>query len=166
MKCLPQFLIASLFAANAHAAQFEGRVIGVSDGDTIKILDTTKTQIKVRINGIDAPEKGQAFGNRAKEAMSDLVFGKTVSANCTKTDRYQREICVVTIDRRDVGLELIKQGLAWHFKKYEKDQAPGDRVAYADAENVARTKRIGLWSDSEPIPPWEWRKRQKRNDSD
>lgn len=140
---------------------FSGRVVGVSDGDTITILHVDgerKTPRKIRIMGIDAPESKQAYGNRAKQAMSDLVFGKDAHANCPTVDRYGRDVCKVIVNGVDVGLALIQQGLAWHFKKYQRSQPKADRAVYANAEDAAREKRVGLWCDPDPIPPWNWRK--------
>jgi endonuclease YncB( thermonuclease family) len=104
----------------ACAETFTGRVIGVSDGDTLTILHVEadgKTPRKIRISGIDAPESKQAFGNRAKQAMSDLAYGKQADADCPTADRYGRDVCQVTVNGVDVGLALIQQGYAWHFKK-------------------------------------------------
>ena len=89
---------------------------GVSDGDTITVLDDAKTQHKIRFAGIDAPEKGQAFGERSKQSLSALVFQKRVEARCHKKDRYGREVCAVFVSLRDVGLEQIHAGMAWHYK--------------------------------------------------
>jgi endonuclease YncB( thermonuclease family) len=134
-----------------------GRVVGVSDGDTITVLDAGKTQHKIRIDGIDAPESGQPFGQRAKESLSGLAFGKDADAHCPKTDRYGRRVCRVLVDGVDVGLEQIRRGMAWHFKRYEREQSAQDRAAYAQAEQEARAGRAGLWRDAGPLPPWEWR---------
>lgn len=156
-------LLATLFALPTLAAAetFSGRVIGVSDGDTITILQIEgerKTPRKIRISGIDAPESKQAFGNRAKEAMSALTFRKQADADCPTVDRYGRDVCKVTVNGVDVGLALIQQGYAWHFKKYQRTQPKPDRAIYSDAEDKARTDRIGLWRDPNPVAPWDWRK--------
>jgi endonuclease YncB( thermonuclease family) len=95
-----------------------GRVVGISDGDTITVLDADRKQHKIRINGIDVPERGQAFGERSKQNLSALVFQKRVEARCHKRDRYGREVCAVFVSLRDVGLEQIRQGMAWHYKEY------------------------------------------------
>ena len=152
----------------ADAETISGKVVGVADGDTVTILvveGTTKTPRKIRINGIDAPEKAQAFGNRSKEAMSDLAFGKDAEADCGKVDRYGRDICLVRVAGVDVGLKLIEQGLAWHYKAYQRDQKPADRVRYDMAETEAREAKRGIWRDlgtsSPPVPPWEWRKTKR-----
>jgi len=151
----------------AAAARLEGRVVGVADGDTITVLDAGKKQHRVRLAGIDAPEKGQAFGSRSRENLSRMVAGKEVTADCHKTDRYSRQICKVWVQPADcptcpktldVGLAQITVGLAWHYKAYEKEQSEEDRHRYADAENEARARRVGLWPDGKPTPPWEWRR--------
>ena len=102
-------------------------MVGVSDGDTITVLDDAKTQHKVRLAGIDAPEKGQAFGEQSKQSLSTLVFQKRVEAHCHKKDRYAREVCAVFVSLRDVGLEQIRQGMAWHYKEYQHEQTTQDR---------------------------------------
>ena len=136
----------------------EGRTIGVADGDTITVLDDFKTQHKIRIAGIDAPEKGQAFGERSKQNLSALVFQKEVEARCHKKDRYGREVCAVYVARRDVGLEQIRTGMAWHYKVYQLEQPTQERLVYRDEEEAARAAKRGLWADAKPVPPWEWRK--------
>ena len=100
----------------------EGRVIGVSDGATITILDDSKTQHKIHFAGIDAPEKGQAFGERSKRSLSGLVFQKRIEARCHKKDRYGREVRAMFVGLRDVGLEQIRQGMAWRYKEYQHEQ--------------------------------------------
>jgi endonuclease YncB( thermonuclease family) len=153
-----------LIAFNADGESLSGRVIGVSDGDTVTILQIDgdrKTPRKIRISGIDAPEAKQPFGNRAKQAMSDLAYGKHADADCPTTDRYGRDVCKVTVDGVDVGLALIQQGYAWHFKKYQRTQTKPDRFIYAESEDRARAEQKGLWHDAHPVPPWEWRKASK-----
>jgi len=159
-------LTAALFllAFSASAESFSGRVIGVSDGDTVTILHIEgerKTPRKIRISGIDAPESKQAFGNRAKEAMSSLTFGKQADADCPTVDRYGRDVCKVTVNGVDIGLALIQLGYAWHFKKYQRTQPKPDRAMYSDAEDKARAERIGLWRDTDAVAPWDWRKNKK-----
>jgi len=156
------------FAAHAELI---GKVVGVSDGDTITVL-RDKEQVKIRLSGIDAPEKAQAFGNVAKQRMSDMVFGKEVRVDDRKKDKYGRTIgrvwvasaecqasdCPKTLD---AGMALLTMGLAWHYKKYEMEQPEEERGQYSFAETEARGKRVGLWSDAEPVPPWRWRKHVK-----
>ena len=139
------------------AETLQGRVIGVSDGDTITVLDTTNHERKIRLAGIDAPEKSQAFGARSKQNLSSLTFGKTVVVDWNKTDKYGRTIGKVIANGQDANLSQIKAGLAWHYKDYEKEQSAIDRKEYANAEIAARAQRLGLWLDAKPVPPWDFR---------
>ena len=141
----------------AHADVLLGHVISVSDGDTITVLDDNKQRHVIRLMGIDAPEKAQAYGQKAKESLSDLVFNKEVSVTWFKRDRYGRTVGQVYVDDTDVCLEQIKRGLAWHYKDYEREQSVEDRTRYAIAEEQARITRIGLWADSNAIEPSKFR---------
>lgn len=151
---------------SGDADTLTGRVVRVTDGDTIVVLDGTNTQHKIRLQGIDAPERGQAFGTKSKEYLSDLVTGETVAVDYSKSDRYQRIVGKVVLDGQDMNLEQIQAGMAWHYKKYQGEQTVDDRVAYSDSELDARRYRRGLWADSNPMAPWEYRqdKRQQRKD--
>jgi endonuclease YncB( thermonuclease family) len=143
-----------VFAVAAQVAtvpEVTGRVVSVADGDTITVLDADKKQHRVRVSGIDAPETGQPFSRRAKQAMSDLVFGREVEVEVIGTDKYGREIGRVLVDGEDAGLKMIAAGLAWHFDKYD------DTPEYAAAHATAREAEIGLWSAADPIAPWQWR---------
>lgn len=142
----------------AHADVLLGHVVGVSDGDTITVLDDNKQRHVIRLMGIDAPEKAQAFGQKAKESLSDLVFDRDVSVTWFKKDRYGRTVGQVQLDETDVCLEQIKRGLAWHYKQYEREQSVEDRSRYADAEDQARNARNGLWVDEKPIEPSKFRR--------
>ncbi|MDG1074042.1 MAG: thermonuclease family protein [Methylophilaceae bacterium] len=142
----------------SYAAELEGRVIGVSDGDTITILDASNTQYKIRLSGIDAPEKRQAFGNASKKSLSDLVYNKQVIVDWNKHDRYQRIVGKVLVDGADANLEQVKRGMAWFYKKYQNEQPLQDRLDYLHAQEAAEQGHLGLWSDNAPIPPWEFRK--------
>ena len=148
------------FSARGSASEsvWYGRCVGVSDGDTIKVLTTAKQQIRVRIAFIDAPEKGQPFGQCAKEAMSDLVFGKDVELRPHGIDRYGRLVARVFVAGQDAGLELLKQGLCWVYEKYVGEASAEIRTSYHNAQDAAQSERVGLWQDTDPIPPWEWRK--------
>jgi endonuclease YncB( thermonuclease family) len=140
------------------ADSFSGRVVGVSDGDTITVLDQAKKQHKVRLGGIDAPEKGQAFGDRAKESLSRLVYDKSVTVDFHKVDRYGRSVGKVLVAGRDANLEQVRAGFAWWYREYAKEQSLEDRASYAAAEEDARASRRGLWRDAQPVPPWEFRR--------
>ena len=158
-------LVASV---SVHAATLSGTVVGVSDGDTITVLDANREQHKIRVAGIDAPEKAQPFGQRSKGSLSMLVFGKDVDVQWSKRDRYRRIVGKVlvtdpTCQRQcpktlDAGLAQVTAGLAWWYRKYAKEQSAEDAQRYELAEQEARSHRAGLWSDGQPMPPWDWRK--------
>lgn len=154
---LCQLFLLGLASAAAFAGQIDGLVVGVSDGDTISVLDAAKVQHKIRLAGIDAPEKKQAFGNRSKESLSELVFDKAVTIETNKKDRYGREVGKVLVNGMDANLAQVQRGMAWHYKAYEREQPAIDRKVYADAENEAKAARRGLWSDAYPVPPWDFR---------
>jgi endonuclease YncB( thermonuclease family) len=153
---------------SAAAETVEGKVIGIADGDTITILQVsgdTKTPRKIRISGIDAPEKAQAFGAVSKEAMSQLTYGGDATADCRTVDRYGRSICLVRVKGIDVGLRMIELGLAWHYKQYANTQPREEAASYAMLENASRAAKRGLWRDLDtavpPMPPWDWRRAKK-----
>jgi len=153
IKTFVLFITVILFLpALVYADSFEGKVAGVSDGDTIKVLKDGK-QIKVRLSAIDCPEKGQPFGQAAKKFTAKMVAGKIVKVWSTDTDRYGRTVAFVFVGKIDLNRELLKVGLAWHYKKYSRNPE------LAKLEFRARSKKIGLWSDPDPVPPWEWRQR-------
>lgn len=135
-----------------------GRVIHITDGDTLKVLDDDRVQHTIRLAGIDTPERKQAFGAKATRHLSDMVKGKTVTVEYKKRDRHQRIVGKITLNETDICLEQIKAGLAWHYKKYEREQPEADRITYAAEEVAARERKIGLWSDPYQVPPWEFRK--------
>ena len=150
-----------ILSAVSSAGTIEGRVVGVADGDTVTVLDASKVQHKIRLAGIDAPEKAQPFGNRSKQSLSDLVFGKSVMVETGKTDRYGREVGKINVNGMDANLEQVKRGMAWHYKAYEREQSASDRTAYGAAETEARAAKLGLWQDKEQMPPWQWRKERR-----
>lgn len=154
-------LVLAVVAQFALADTLIGRVVAVADGDTITILDATNTQYKIRLAGIDAPEKGQPYGRVSRQRLADTVFTQTVEVQWSKRDRYGRIVGKVLSDGRDVSLMQIGSGLAWHYKKYEKEQSAADRKSYAEAEIRAREQKRGLWMDAHPVPPWEWRHRER-----
>jgi endonuclease YncB( thermonuclease family) len=153
--CIFAFLMCLCLCQALHAETLTGKVIHVADGDTITILDSTNQQLKIRLSGIDAPEKAQAFGQRSKEYLSSLVQGKAVSIETTKKDKYGRHVGQVLLQGQDVNLEQLRAGLAWYYRQYERELTPELRQSYAMAE--ANEARMGLWSDAQPVPPWQWR---------
>lgn len=153
----------ALFYSISHAwaeQVIPGKVVGITDGDTLTLLDTNQMQYRIRVSGIDTPERGQAYGHVATENLAKLAFGQLAAADCPKQDRYGRWVCVVRVNGVDVGLAQVKSGLAWHYKKYASEQTPTDQELYAMAEQEAKVAGIGLWKDADPTPPWDWRKRK------
>lgn len=147
-------------ACQAVAASLSGVVVGVADGDTLTLLDAQLRQHKVRLSGIDAPEKRQPFGQRAKHSLGLLVYGRPVRVEAGKTDRYGRVVGKVIVDGMDVNREQVRRGFAWHYVVYAREQPREDRERYADAERSARAERRGLWSMPHPVAPWDFRRRQ------
>ena len=148
-------LAATIGASGCHRRPnrepFDAKVVGVSDGDTITVLHGT-TPVKVRLNGIDCPEKRQPFGSRAKQLTSELAFGKTVTVRPVGKDRYGRTLADVTLpDGRVLNQELVAAGMAWHYTQYSKDKS------LARLERQAREARVGLWSEARPVAPWDFR---------
>lgn len=151
-------LMLSCYANNKTVVPTElnGKVIKIVDGDTYDILFEDHTTKRIRMEGIDAPEKGMPFYKVAKDYLGKLCFGTEVRIEQTNKDRYGRTVAKTFLeDNRELGLLMIEAGFAWHFKKYSSDQQ------LANAEMEARNKRIGLWIDEMPIAPWEWRKLKK-----
>lgn len=162
------FLITLLTAIclNVTAADFTGKVVGVIDGDTIDVLDASKTVHRIRLAGIDAPEHSQPFGKRSKEHLSEIVFGKQVTVESNKTDRFERTVGKILVNGIDANLSQVKSGFAWHYSKYAKEQTALDRTIYAAAENSARLSRLGLWRDASPTAPWDFRHGDKKADQE
>ena len=145
-------LLILLVPAILNSRIVSGRVVAVLDGDTIEIFSGRQTY-RIRLDGIDCPEKRQAFGNRAKITTSELCFGTVVSANILDTDRYGRYIAKIILpDGRVLNEEMLRLGLAWHYKQYNNE------ARYANLENSARRQRAGLWSDPSPVAPWTYRR--------
>ncbi len=151
----------ALLPTLAFAQALTGKVVGIADGDTLTLLDSTNTQHRIRLAGIDSPEKGQPFGDHCKKSLSDLVFGRTVEVESSKLDRYGRVIGKVVINGLDANLEQINRGCGWHYKKYQNEQPLEDRLSYTRAEANAREAGVGLWRDKDPVPPWEWRRARR-----
>jgi len=146
--------------------RIEGKVIKVADGDTITVLDSNKEQHRIRLAGIDAPEKSQPFGNASRKKLRELVAGKEVLVDFDKYDRYGRIVgtvwatppdCPTCGKTLDAGLAQVTSGMAWWYRKYAYEQSPEDRGSYEFAEQEAKAKRVGLWQGKNPVPPWEYR---------
>jgi len=133
---------------------FSGKVIGVTDGDTVKVL-VGRQQVTVRLEGIDAPESGQSYGNKAKEALAGMVADKTITVKKTGTDNYGRTLGKVVVGNVDVNAKLVESGWAWHYKTYN------DEEGLTKLDDAARKAKRGLWADEKPLPPWDYRARQE-----
>lgn len=163
---LPLMLMVSIAA---RAETLSGTVVGVADGDTVTVLDADRGRHKIRVAGIDAPEKAQPFGQRSRESLSRFVFGRQVEVQWSKRDRYQRVVGKVMVadpncrgsqcpKTFDAGRAQLTAGFAWWYRKYAREQSSEDARQYEVAEQDARSRRVGLWSDAQPMPPWDWRK--------
>lgn len=147
------FVLMLLFATVLCSAEcIAGKVVKVKDGDTVVVLDGTKTMITIRLAGVDAPEKKQDFGTVAKQFVSDQVFGKEVTFQEISKDRYGRTVAWVFYENKNLSEELLMFGLAWHYTKYDKSKF------LQELEDTARNNKTGLWSLPNPIPPSEFRK--------
>lgn len=131
---------------------FAAPVIGIADGDTLTALVDSKP-VKIRLANIDAPEKKQAFGQRSKQSLSDLCFGKDATYSTQTIDRYKRTVAVVTCAGVEANRHQVERGMAWTYTSYNKD------AALPAVQDEAKAARRGLWSDSEPVAPWEWRRK-------
>jgi len=156
MQLFKTLLILLIITLSIHAETIQGKVIGVMDGDTVKVL-VKKKQYKIRLYGIDAPEKNQAFGTKTKKALSKKIFGKNVKVKITDIDKYGRSIGTIFYMNRNINLEMVQEGFAWWYQKYSND------VKLAKAEKQARKNKLGIWSHKTQIPPWEFRHGKKRN---
>jgi len=156
--------ICLLISSHLNATEIYGKVVGVTDGDTIKVLDADNTLHKIRMYGIDAPEKKQPFGQKAKGHLSSIVFSKNVRVNIINADRYGRSVGIVYLKdgftRNSVNLDMIIEGYAWAYLQYIK--ALEDRILYAECQDKAKNLKLGLWVDKNPTAPWEYRKSKKR----
>ena len=154
--CLGLLCLAStlVFCRPAGADSYSGKVVRVADGDTITVLRDGKPQ-KIRLQGIDTPEKAQAYGQKAKKFTLALVAGKVVRVKVVTIDRYGRTVGVVHVGSKCLNEALLRAGLAWHYKQYSKSKR------YAALEKEARRKKRGLWADKNPTPPWDWRRQNR-----
>jgi micrococcal nuclease len=151
-------LIIIFFSIPVSSQTLEGKVVGITDGDTFKLLVQDSILHRIRVANIDCPEKKQPFSAKAKQFTSDAIFGKIVKVNVLSTDRYGRFIGVTTYnDSLILNRDLLKNGLAWHFVRYSND------MTLEELELTARKKKIGLWQEESPIPPWEWRANKRKN---
>jgi len=140
----------------AQANTITGRVVGIADGDTLTVLDSSNTQTKVRLAHIDAPENAQAFGSRSKEALSTLCFGKPASVDVVDRDKYGRTVGVVRCAGQQANRKMVELGLAWAYGRNPKKPSQ-----FTSVESEARRARAGLWVDASPVPPWQFRRARK-----
>ncbi len=143
------------FAAKPHY-ELTGEVVAIADVDTLTVLDEAKTQHKIRLAGIDAPEKKQAFGTKARENLAAMVFRQNVRVEVIDVDRYRREVGRIYLGDRFINMEMVRDGFAWRYVQYDRPEE------FTTAENDARTHGRGLWHDAHPVPPWEWRKAKRQ----
>jgi micrococcal nuclease len=159
MKWITYLLLLLLIACNNQQQEPEltlsGKVVGVADGDTFTLLLPNNTTKKIRLHGVDAPERGQAFGTVSRQRLSELVFQKGVSVVQTDTDQYGRVVGIARVEGLVVNEEMLRSGLVWHYTEYD------DNPRWAELEREARRKRVGLWSERAPVAPWEWRRAQR-----
>ena len=141
------------FCISLFSAEMIGKVVSVTDGDTITIIENLDNgRFKIRLYGIDAPEKKQDFGQKAKQHLSSLIFNKVVKIKFTEIDRYGRIVGKIFLNDIEINIEMLKAGLAWHYSRYDQTST------YINAEKQARTEKRGIWSIKNSIPPWEYRK--------
>ncbi len=148
-------LLLTITVAAFGAEVIPGRVVGVHDGDTLTLLTAEKKSVKVRLYGIDAPETKQAFGARAKEELSSLVFGKDVRVEVVDKDRYGRTVGRVAYGGASVNEAMVRRGFAWWYRDFAK----GDKVLEG-AQAEAKAAKRGLWTEADPIAPWLWRRNE------
>jgi endonuclease YncB( thermonuclease family) len=144
-------ILAILLPTLSWANEWTGTVIGISDGDTLKVLNDKKQQIKIRLTEIDAPESSQAFGTQSKQSLSDICFRKMVVVTDNGTDKYKRTLGRLKCDGIDANAEQVKRGMAWAYRQYLTDTLIGT------LEDTAKAGKVGLWADANPTPPWEFR---------
>lgn len=152
------FLGVVFLTYSLHAEDFSGRVVSVHDGDTIRVLDG-KHQKKVRLFGIDAPESNQAFGKVSENTLKDLIWKKNVRVEFKEKDQYGRMVGVIYLENQNINLEMVKRGMAWVYRTYNKESV------YLEAEEIAKKSGIGLWKDKNPTPPWRFRRSEKEQKS-
>jgi endonuclease YncB( thermonuclease family) len=153
----------ALFASTTISAGqlTPGLVVAISDGDTVTLLTQDKQQLKIRLVGIDTPEKKQAFGSKARDQLASRIFKHDVEVDLRKKDQYGRHLGVIYLGGVDINQSMIQDGYAWFYKHYAKEQPKEEALRYAKAEADARSKQRGLWADPNPVPPWEFRKEAK-----
>lgn len=156
MNIVASLLLAGLLALPDARAQEQYLIVGVADGDTLTALGGGRRQLKCRLYGIDAPEKKQAYGQASKASLAALTFGRSAAIEIVDRDRYGRAVCKVTVGGLDVNREQLARGMAWMYRQYTRERD------YSDAEALAQVRQIGVWRDSDPVPPWDFRRKSRR----
>ncbi len=164
MRLAAAIFVAIQLSATVSAATLRGRVVSISDGDTLTVVDSRNQQYRVRLSGIDAPESGQSFGRISKYNLSSLVAGRSVTVDYHKFDRYGRLVGKVTLAELDINLQQIRSGLAWVYTDFEAELSSDDANAYRAAEREARKGLRGLWADADPKAPWVFRRSARARD--
>lgn len=141
---------------------FQARLQNLSDGDSFVVRSEDGRRVTVRLSAIDAPEKIQAHGDSSRRSLLALLDKQSLTIIPIKRDPFGRTVAKVLVGERDVGLEQVRAGMAWHYRRYESEQSAQDRRDYAAAERRARAERLGLWADDQPLPPWRFREEQRR----
>ena len=162
------FVIIFTLNINYLRADFTAKVQRVVDGDTVHVVNKAGKKFKVRLTGIDAPEKNQPYGLAATYKLTEILINKLVLLKSKPNngkpytiDRYKRVLAKIILDGKDINLSQVLRGYAWHFKRYQKQQSPSDRELYSEAEIDAKKNKLGLWGEKNPIAPWKWRKIKK-----
>lgn len=149
------YLLPVLLLFYSLSETYFAKVVGITDGDSIIVLTKDSQQIRIRLEGIDCPEKKQDFGQQARQSTTALCFNKNVRVVSTGKDRYGRILAFVYVGDMCINKELLKQGMAWHYKEFNTDKT------LATIEEDAKAHKVGLWSQSSPIPPWDFRCKKK-----
>ena len=152
MKRLFVSILIAFSCSFVYAQKFSVKVVSITDGDSFTAINADNLQLKIRLFGIDAPEKKQSYGNKSKEYLSSLIHGKNVMVDVQSKDRYGRYLAYVySPEGKDVSLLMIHEGMAWHFTKYDNNDV------YEAAQNLAKKAKRGLWADPSPVAPWDFR---------
>lgn len=157
------FLLCHVAPGTVSAETLWGQVVNVADGDSVTVLDESRQVHKVRLSGIDAPEKKQDFGGRSRRSLMEMVQGKQVLVDTQKRDKYGRLVGKLLLQGEDVNLEQVRRGMAWHYTAYAKEQSESEQQSYRAAQTSAQVAQRGLWQERDPMPPWEWRHRDRRD---
>ncbi|HMV80018.1 MAG TPA: thermonuclease family protein [Leptospiraceae bacterium] len=152
---LIKFVSFLIFPILLFAEEFTGKVVSVHDGDTVRVLLDGKVQVKIRLFGIDAPETSQDFGKVSRDELRSLIHSKDVKVLSKGKDRYGRTLGIIFYENQDINLEMVKRGMVWVYRRYSLDKD------YLKAEEKAKSEKLGLWKQKNPVPPWEFRRESR-----